>query len=99
MKRGVKIIHNRVKCKECGEIIESRTIHDFVGCKCFMVTNGTEGIAVDGGTEYMRRVGDLDSYIDVSETRPFTDKEVDEYNKRRMEYAEKYGWEVDLMEK
>lgn len=99
MKRGVKIIHNRVKCKECGEIIESKTVHDFVGCKCFFVTNGAEGIAVDGGTEYMRRVGNLDGYIDMSETRPFTDEEVDEYNKRRTEYAEKYGWEVNLMEK
>ena len=30
-----KIIrHNRIKCKVCGEIIESKRIYDFVSCSC-----------------------------------------------------------------
>ncbi len=54
------ITHNRAACKLCGEIIESRHRHDFVGCMC-----GT--IAVDGGREYLRRVGNLQQFIEMSE--------------------------------
>ncbi len=37
-----KIIRNRIKCKKCGEIIESTSRHDFKFCKC-------GAVAVDGG--------------------------------------------------
>ena len=37
-----KIIRNRIKCKKCGEIIESMSRHDFKFCKC-------GAVAVDGG--------------------------------------------------
>lgn len=43
-----KIIENKIKCKHCGEIIESKHTHDFKYCKC-----GT--VAVDGGLLYLRR--------------------------------------------
>ena len=39
-----KIILNKIQCKHCGEIIESKNIHDFVWCKhgaCY----------IDGGKE------------------------------------------------
>lgn len=29
-----KIISNKIQCKHCGEIIESKTIHSFVTCEC-----------------------------------------------------------------
>ena len=29
-----KIISNKIQCKHCGEIIESKSIHSFVTCKC-----------------------------------------------------------------
>ena len=29
-----KIISNKIQCKHCGEIIESKSIHNFVTCKC-----------------------------------------------------------------
>ncbi len=43
-----KILVNKIKCKKCGDIIESKTTHDFKFCKC-----GT--VAVDGGKEYLKR--------------------------------------------
>ena len=59
-----KIIKNAIQCKHCGEIIESRNVHDFKTCKCGKVF-------VDGGHEYLRR-GYTNSaeedFIDLSET-------------------------------
>jgi len=55
-----KIIHNRVKCVKCGDIIESKTRHDFVECSC-------RSIFVDGGKDYLRRGGHLENIIDLSE--------------------------------
>ena len=54
-----KIIINKIKCKKCGDIIESEHRHDFKVCKC-----GT--VAVDGGYDYLRRCGDLGNYEDLS---------------------------------
>jgi hypothetical protein len=39
---------NKARCKLCGDIIESRGVHDFQSCQC-------EEIFVDGGHEYLRR--------------------------------------------
>ena len=55
-----KIIRNRIKCKKCGEIIESTSRHDFKFCKCVAV-------AVDGGKDYLRRVGNKDDYEELIE--------------------------------
>ena len=44
-----KLLRNRARCKDCGEIIESFHVHDFVRCACGK-------IAVDGGLDYARRV-------------------------------------------
>ena len=52
-----KIILNRIQCDYCNEIITSYNTHDFKYCKC----NKT---AVDGGLEYLKRVGD--KYTELS---------------------------------
>ena len=44
-----KIKHNKIRCKLCGDIIESKSRHDFVWCKC-------GACAVDGGHDYLERV-------------------------------------------
>lgn len=54
-----RITRNAVKCLNCNEIIESVHRHHFVSCPC-------GSIAVDGGCEYLRRVGD-GKYEDLSE--------------------------------
>lgn len=52
-----KLIHNRIRCNKCGDIIESKYTHDFVQCSCGQCF-------VDGGHDYMRVSGD---YTDLSE--------------------------------
>ena len=42
------IIENKIKCKHCGDIIESKHVHDYQMCSCGKV-------AVDGGHCYLRR--------------------------------------------
>ena len=54
------ILHNRIRCKRCGDIIESESVHDFKFCSC-------EAVAVDGGRDYLRRCGAPDDYEDLSE--------------------------------
>lgn len=51
---------NRVYCKKCKDTPISHHGHDFTSCKC-------GAIAVDGGPNYLRRVGDLNCYIEFSE--------------------------------
>lgn len=57
-----KIKINKIRCKRCGDIIESKTAHDFKFCKCGVV-------AVDGGKEYLRRcfINIEDDYEELSE--------------------------------
>lgn len=99
MKRATKIIHNRIRCKLCGEIIESMSRHDFVPCKCFRDSGGSKGCFVDGGKDYMRCGGNREDFEDLSETRPYTDEERDAYNRHRELLAEQYGWiNIDYME-
>ncbi len=51
---------NKIKCKKCGEIIESAYRHDFKFCKC-------GAVAVGGGKDYLRRVGYEEDYEELSE--------------------------------
>lgn len=42
------IIRNAIGCKHCGDVIESKSVHDFKACSC-------GACAVDGGLAYLRR--------------------------------------------
>lgn len=56
-----ELISNKAKCLKCGEIIESKTVHNFVQCKC-------GNLFVDGGLEYTRRgVMESDLWEELSE--------------------------------
>ena len=55
-----KIIRNAAQCVKCKSIIESKHRHDFQWCKC-------ESIFVDGGLAYLRRGGNPEDFIDLSE--------------------------------
>lgn len=65
----MKIISNKIKCNHCGDIIESKTVHDFKWCKCGKV-------AVDGGKDYLKRCFETtpDDYTDLSEWEEDEDK-------------------------
>ena len=54
-----KIIQNEARCNKCDDIIYSRHRHDFVQCKC-------GAIAVDGGMDYLRRLGHNEDISDRS---------------------------------
>jgi tRNA(Ile2) C34 agmatinyltransferase TiaS len=42
-----KILKNKAKCNHCGDVLESKHVHDFVKCSCGR-------IFIDGGKEYLR---------------------------------------------
>ena len=60
----MRIIKNAIQCKHCGDIVESKSVHDFQMCSC-------QSVFVDGGHEYLRRGFKTDpeeDYIELSET-------------------------------
>lgn len=50
---------NKIKCRKCGDIIESINVQDFNWCSC-------GAVAVDGGREYLRRVGNENDFEELS---------------------------------
>lgn len=63
-----KIIFNRARCRKCGTFLESKSVHDFQTCSC-------GAISIDGGKQYLRRVGDFDAIEDLSEiAKPIYDE-------------------------
>lgn len=61
-----RIITNKIKCIKCGDILESKTRHDFKMCSC-------NSVFVDGGVDYMRRGGSLEHMEDLSEVEFFNE--------------------------
>ncbi len=59
-----KILINKVQCKRCKDIIQSKHCHDFVRCSCW---NGKRGVTVDGGTDYLKRCGSFEDFTELSE--------------------------------
>lgn len=57
-----KILRNAIRCKFCGDEIESTSLHHYVKCSCGRV-------AADGGLDYLRRSfeGTKDDYIELAE--------------------------------
>ena len=62
------IIKNAIRCNKCGQVIESKHRHDFVMCKC-------GSVGVDGGHDYLRRIGDKENWTELSECTQKEDKE------------------------
>ena len=63
-----RIIRNAIRCKKCGDIIESKTVHDFKFCSC-------GSCAVDGGRDYIRRCGNREDWEELSEVEKVEDKD------------------------
>jgi hypothetical protein len=59
--KKIRIVRNKCQCAVCGDVIESKSVHDFVRCTCGR-------IFTDGGLEYFHR-GFIDptDLIDMSE--------------------------------
>lgn len=55
-----KIITNKIKCRICGDVIESVFTHDLKRCQC-------GAVEIDGGKEYLRRsANSIDDFIELS---------------------------------
>jgi len=65
------ILKNKAQCNKCKDIIESTHVHDFRQCKC-------GAIFVDGGREYVRRGGELEDIIELSEYKDLELSDTDE---------------------
>lgn len=59
MEKKEEIISNKIKCIKCGDIIESKSTNDYKRCSC-----GT--VAVDGGKDYLKRIGNEEAYEELS---------------------------------
>ena len=59
--RNMRIVINKIKCKKCGDVLESKSVHDFKFCRC-------GAVAVDGGHDYLRRCGNKDDWEELSVT-------------------------------
>lgn len=59
MENKEEIIINKIKCKKCGDIIESKTVNNLKRCSCGVV-------AVDGGKDYLKRIGNKEDYEELS---------------------------------
>ena len=58
----MKIIKNCIRCKHCGDIIESKSVHDFKSCSCGKVS-------IDGGKSYLKRSGNPNNWVELSEIK------------------------------
>ena len=62
------LVSNKARCKRCGDVIESKDVHDFVMCSC-------RAIFVDGGHDYARRGGFPEDFEDLSEWKEVDDND------------------------
>ncbi len=77
-----RIKRNAIRCKHCGEIIESRHTHDFQVCKCGRCF-------VDGGLEYLRWGGEPEDYEDLAEVEE--DRPIEALESMRQAFIKENG--------
>lgn len=56
------IVTNKIQCARCKSIIESCHDYDFVQCSC-------KAVGVEGGLSYLRRIGEAEDIVELSEVR------------------------------
>ena len=57
-KKKEVIISKKIKCKKCGDIIESKSTNDYKRCSC-------GAAAIDGGKDYLKRIGNKKDYEEL----------------------------------
>lgn len=88
-----KLVRNAIRCKHCGDIVESKSVHDFEQCSC-------GACFADGGLEYLRRgfkTSPDDDYEDLSEYKNVPGYHVEYFSKHLIDVM-KSGHEIDLPE-
>lgn len=61
-KKKEVILSNKIKCKKCEDIIESKNTNDYKRCSC-------GAVAIDGGKDYLKRIGNEKDYEELSEIK------------------------------
>ena len=61
-----RVLVNKVRCKKCNDILESKHEHDFKRCSC-------GSIFIDGGTDYQKYGWGLNQQEEKSELDDFID--------------------------
>lgn len=59
MEKNDEIISNEIKCKKCDDVKESKNTNDYKKWSCAVV-------AVDGGKDYLKRIGNEENYEELS---------------------------------
>ena len=59
MEKKEEIISNKIKCKKCGDIIESKSTNEYKRCSC-------GAVSIDGGKDYLKRIGNEEDYEEMS---------------------------------
>ena len=62
MEKKEEIISNKIKCKKCKDAIESKNTNDYKKCSC-------GAVEVDGGNDYLKRIGSEEDYEELSITK------------------------------
>ena len=58
-----KIKVNKIRCKLCGDVIQSDNRHDMKWCRC-------GAVAVDGGTAYLKRAWSPTAFEEAGISKP-----------------------------
>lgn len=83
------IKRNAIRCKKCGDIIESKSVHDFQMCSC-------QSSFVDGGHEYIRVGGYPDDVEFLSEYEDVPGFHVEYIHRRYGGWPRERPYEADL---
>ena len=67
MEKKEEIISNKIKCKKCRDVIESKNTNDYKKCSC-------GAVAVDGGKDYLKRIGSEEDYKKEKNYQEIVDK-------------------------
>ena len=82
----MKIIkRNAIRCRKCGDVIESTSVHDFKQCSC-------GAVSVDGGKDYAKYSGnfeDIEPLIEHEEVPSYHVRLVTHYGSKRSFDVEK----------
>lgn len=62
------ILKNAIQCRKCGDVIESTQEQEFRRCKC-------GSVAVDGAFKYLRRCGNPENMVELSEKKEVSREE------------------------
>jgi hypothetical protein len=78
------IVNNKIRCKKCNQVIESKHVHDYVTCSC-------GSVSVDGGRDYLKRSGNIEDMVELSEIKYITPEEYDKLKQQQIK-ARKAMW-------